>query len=211
VAERVADILLRTGAVLIDTERGFTYTSGLCGPIYCDNRLLISHVHERRLIVGELTSLLVSALDAAAIDVIAATATAGIPWAAWVAEAMALPLVYVRAEAKQHGAGRRVEGRFAPGSRLVIVEDLVTTAGSVVATAHALREENAVVGHCLAILAYDLEAAHINLEAHALSCHVLCTLAGLAERGLQNGVIEARSHQSLMRWLEGSGLHTQTD
>lgn len=103
-AHAIAAVLLRAGAVLLRPEEPFTFASGLRSPIYCDNRLLIGDVGARRTVVTAFEP------HCAGAEVVVGTATAGIPWAAWVAQALDLPMAYVRGAAKGHGRGRQVEG-----------------------------------------------------------------------------------------------------
>ncbi|MDA8218577.1 MAG: orotate phosphoribosyltransferase [Dehalococcoidales bacterium] len=137
-AHEAAAILLRVGAVNINAEEWFTYTSGIKSPIYTDNRLLISFPEERQRIVTLLAAAADEAVGLDNVDVVAGTATAGIPFAAWLADRLQRPMVYVRGSAKAHGLARQIEGRTAPGERVVVVEDLVTTGGSSLATVDAL-------------------------------------------------------------------------
>jgi orotate phosphoribosyltransferase len=107
VPREIARLLLDVGAVSIDVEHPFRYTSGILSPIYCDNRLLISFPAERRRIVGWMAERLEAEVGRAGVDVVAGTATAGIPYAAWLSERLDLPMVYVRATAKGQGSAPR--------------------------------------------------------------------------------------------------------
>jgi orotate phosphoribosyltransferase len=139
--EEVARLLVEERAVEVrpDPAQWFTWASGRRAPIYCDNRVLLSAPKARTRIVDAL----VEALRAGFADpeVVAGTATAGIPWAAWVAERIALPMVYVRGEAKDHGRRKRVEGARLRGERTVLIEDLISFGGSSLSAIDALREE----------------------------------------------------------------------
>src|SRR3989338_2567053 len=128
----VASLLLRLKALRISVNPPFTWTSGIKSPIYTDNRIILSHPAERGVIVDALVELV--QLLPKQPEVIAGTATAGIGWAALVADRLKLPMVYVRAKPKEHGEGKQVEGRLPKGSRVVVVEDLLSTAGSSINT-----------------------------------------------------------------------------
>lgn len=186
VPEEVAEILLRSGAVAISLDVPFVYVSGIRSPIYTDNRLLISLVPERRRV-----SELLAAAAPPGVEVVAGTATAGIPWAAWVAERLDLPMVYVRSEAKAHGKGRRVEGKLAPGQRVLVVEDLITTGGSALRTVEALREEGALVEDVVAIYSYELDAAARRLAAAGLRVQALTGLGVLLDVAVQLDQLDA--------------------
>jgi orotate phosphoribosyltransferase len=160
----VAQLLVRIGAVEVrpDPEDWFTWTSGRRAPVYCDNRILMGFPAERQRIADAL----VEAVRASQpdVEVIAGTATAGIPHAAWVAERMRLPMVYVRASAKRHGKQKRVEGASLSGERVVVIEDLMSTGGSAADSVDALREEGGKVVGVQAIVSYGLPAAERRFE-----------------------------------------------
>lgn len=183
----IADLLLRTGAVQIAVAKPFTWTSGIKAPIYCDVRTLYGHPPERARIVDALIE------TARSLPVmpegIAGTATAAIGWAALVAAQLDLPFAYVRPVAKEHGMRKRVEGDLPKGKRILVIEDLLSTAGSAVATVAALREECAAdVSDVAAIFSYELPSAFANARRHRLRLHPLATrtdlLAAARERGL---------------------------
>lgn len=187
VQREVARLLLDVGAVAIDLEHPFRYTSGILSPIYCDNRMLISFPAERRRIVAWLAERLEATLGRTGVDVIAGTATAGIPYAAWLAERLDLPMVYVRAAAKEHGRRQRVEGRLNPGQRVVVVEDLVTTGGSSLSTVEGVEEAGGKVVGCLAIFSYELPRSAEAFEARGIPLLPLTGLSTLLEVAAESG------------------------
>lgn len=191
VPREVARLLLDVGAVAIDLEHPFRYTSGILSPIYCDNRMLISFPAERRRIVAWLAERLSAALGSGGVDVIAGTATAGIPYAAWLAEALDLPMVYVRAAAKEHGRRQRVEGRLSAGQRVVVVEDLVTTGGSSLSTIEGIEEAGGQVVGCLAIFSYELPRATEAFAGRGIPLWPLTGLSTLLEVAAESGRIAA--------------------
>jgi orotate phosphoribosyltransferase len=199
-AHETAAILLRLGAVTINTQQLFTYTSGIQSPIYTDNRLLISYPEERR----RIAKLLVSAADEAVglnnIDVVAGTATAGIPFAAWLADRLQRPMVYVRASAKGHGAARQIEGRLEPRQRVVVVEDLITTGGSSLTTADALTAHGAIVPCCLAIFSYELEKARLAYESRGILLVPLTTLSVLLDEAIAGNYIRPADRTVVLEW-----------
>jgi orotate phosphoribosyltransferase/orotidine-5'-phosphate decarboxylase len=137
----IAEALLNKGAVKVSLDTPFTWTSGIKSPIYCDNRLMISHSDARKVILdGFEAKILELGLK---FDYLAGTATAGIPWAAFLAERLQVPMVYVRSAPKAHGAGKQVEGDavFLHGKKALVIEDLISTGGSSINTAVALRNE----------------------------------------------------------------------
>lgn len=140
-SQLIAEALLNKGAVKVSLDQPFTWTSGIKSPIYCDNRLMISHPDARKVILdGFEAKILELGLK---FDYLAGTATAGIPWAAFLAERLQVPMVYVRSAPKAHGAGKQVEGdaAFLQGKKALVIEDLISTGGSSINTAVALRNE----------------------------------------------------------------------
>lgn len=171
-SERIAEFLLSIGAVRLRPEQPFTWTSGLKSPIYCDNRMIYSHPAARSVVVQALSDRVRNMHIPA--DVIAGTATAAIGWAALVADRLELPFVYVRAKAKEHGAGKRIEGDLKPDQHVIVVEDLLSTGGSAVSTADALRGEGkCFVTDVAAIFTYDFTAAREKANEGHLKLHPL--------------------------------------
>lgn len=180
----VASLLLRLKAVRVSVNPPFTWTSGMKSPVYTDNRIILSHPSDRDLVVDALVGLI--HLLPHRPEVIAGTATAGIGWAALVADRLKLPMVYVRPKPKEHGEGKQVEGRLPKGSRVVVVEDLLSTAGSSINTVLALRKEGECeVSDIVAIFTYgfpeaEKKAKEANVALHALSS--FAALLGTAEK-----------------------------
>lgn len=153
----IASLLLKTEAVTLSPAKPFTWASGIESPIYTDNRILLSCPQERRKVVSAFVENVKR--QCPHLDVIAGVATSGIPWAAWVAEALGKPLVYVRSEKKGHGKANLVEGRLSKGQKAVVIEDLVSTGGSSVAAVEGARVAGAQVSHCFAIFTYGMPKA----------------------------------------------------
>lgn len=155
----IAEDLLTIKAVQIKTKKEdyFTWTSGIKSPIYCDNRLTMSFPEVRKKIV----SAFVEKINALEIkpEVIAGCATAGIPHAAWLADALDLPMVYVRSKPKGHGKGNQIEGQVLPGQKVIVIEDLISTGGSSLESAQVLQQEGVEVLSVLAIFTYGLPKA----------------------------------------------------
>ncbi len=178
--ERIAEFLLSIGAVRLSPREPFTWTSGITSPIYCDNRMIYSHPEARSIVVDALCSR-VRTLHVEP-DVIAGTATAAIGWAALVADRMKLPFVYVRAKPKEHGAKKRIEGDLKPDKHVVVIEDLLSTAGSSVSTVEALREEGkATVSDIVSIFSYEFLSAAETALGHRVQLHPLSTLSILLQ------------------------------
>ncbi len=178
-SREIADFLLDIGAVELRPSTPFTWSSGLVAPIYCDNRLTISHTPARTSIRDGFVDMM--SQHSLSPDTIAGTATAGIPHAAWLAEAVDRPMAYVRSSAKGHGQGARIEGLVQPGDHVVVVEDLISTGGSALDAVAALQEGGATVPAVLAIFSYELDAAEAAFEEAEVPRHVLTTFSTLID------------------------------
>ena len=164
--ERAARALLKAKAVFLRPSEPFTWASGIKSPVYCDNRLILAYPEIRSEVESLLTELIKSEYPGA--EVLMGTATAGIPHAAIVAERMALPMGYVRSGNKDHGRQNRIEGADPNGKNVVIVEDLISTGGSVIEVAEALREAGASVLGIASLFTYGLQKGIDRLAAAEL-------------------------------------------
>jgi orotate phosphoribosyltransferase len=209
--EAVAELLLNVGAVTIRVDPPFRYRSGMLSPIYTDNRLLCSYPRERGLIAAYFAELLRE--HDVTPDVLAGVSTAGIPHAAWLAERLDLPMVYVRGEAKDHGKAKRVEGsltsRPAPGRppspssgrpEVVVVEDLVTTGGGALDAVAGVRAEGGQVTHCLAICTYGFPHAIAAFSAAHVALLALCRYDDLAAVALRQRLLSAADLDAVLDW-----------
>ncbi len=149
--------LLKIGAVALSPDRPFTWASGIRSPIYCDNRLLLSHPKA----LGDVIRGFEKLIRAKKIkfDVIAGIATGGIPHAAILADHLKKPMIYVRSAPKGHGKGNQVEGFFKKGSRILVIEDLVSTGMSSLNAIKAVRASGGKVSDCLAVFTYGFPSA----------------------------------------------------
>lgn len=170
-ANEAAKLLLDVGAVSLQPEKPFTWSSGLKSPIYCDNRLLMSFPKERKRMMDMMASYVTETFGP--VEVLAGTATAGIPHAAWLADRFHLPMVYVRSSSKGHGKQNRIEGVLTAGQKVLIIEDLISTGGSSIEAADAVKEAGGeVIGIC-SIFTYGLPAAE---QAGKISGYRLASL-----------------------------------
>jgi len=192
----IAQLLVKHKIVKINFENPFTWVSGIRSPIYCDCRELMSLPEAREEIINQFCQEIIEQKMCS--DVIAGTATAGIPWASFVAQKLNLPLLYVRAKPKGHGAGKMVEGRCERNKNILVVEDALSTAGSSIVSANALREElNATVSDILAIFSWDTPQAKENAEKGNVHLHYLTKFSEIAEALLEMGKITPEEKESL--------------
>ncbi|OIK14000.1 orotate phosphoribosyltransferase [Bacillus sp. MUM 116] len=194
----IAEKLLEINAVALKPNDPFTWTSGLRSPIYCDNRLTLSYPEVRRAIADGLSKLIVEKFPDA--EVIAGTATAGIPHAAWVSELMNLPMCYVRSKPKGHGKGNQIEGKAEKGQKVVVVEDLISTGGSVITAVQALREAGCNVLGAVSIFTYGLGKGKEAFEQEGIAAASLTDFATLVETAIEKGYISENDKDSLLTW-----------
>jgi orotate phosphoribosyltransferase len=176
IARLTARMLLEIGAVNFNTDTPYTLASGLPSPSYIDCRKLISYPRIRSTLMDFLTITVMRNAGFEAFDNIAGGETAGIPFAALVAERMALPMTYVRKKPKGYGKNARIEGDMSEGQRVLLVEDLTTDGGSKLSFVDAIRETGATCGHTAVIFYYDIfPETEKTLGDHGVALHHLCT------------------------------------
>lgn len=194
----IAKQLLDIGAVTLSPNEPYTWSSGIKSPIYCDNRLTLSHPTVRNEIADGLTRIIKeNYLD---VDVIAGTATAGIPHAAFISDRLDLPMVYVRSKAKGHGKGKQIEGRVKAGQKVVVVEDLISTGGSVINAVEALRKENVEVIGVVAIFTYELAKGREMLQEADVDVQTLTDFSTLLNVAKDQGMIKEIEVERLKGW-----------
>lgn len=198
IEKNIAKDLLEIEAVSLSPNAPFTWASGIKSPIYCDNRITMSYPSVRKEIAAGLAELI--QLNYPDAEVIAGTATAGIPHAAWVADILNLPMVYIRGKAKDHGKGNQIEGRIAKGQKMVIIEDLISTGGSVIEAAVAAKNEGADVIGTAAIFTYELPKGIENFAKNQLTFHTLTNYSTLIDVALEMGAIKAEDMNLLKEW-----------
>ncbi|WP_159544104.1 orotate phosphoribosyltransferase [Streptococcus halichoeri] len=186
-AKTIAADLLAIEAVYVKPEAPFTWASGIKSPIYTDNRVTLSYPKTRTLIEDGFVSVIRRYYPE--VEVIAGTATAGIAHGAIVADKMNLPFAYIRSKPKDHGAGNQIEGRVFAGQKMVLIEDLVSTGGSVLAAAAAARQAGIEVLGVVAIFTYELPSAQSNFQATGLNLHTLTNYSQLIRVAQEEGII----------------------
>ena len=192
VARLTARMLLEVKAVNFNAAEPFTYASGLRGPTYIDCRRLLSFPRVRAVLMDFLAATVLREAGFEAFDVIAGGETAGIPFAAWIAERLSLPMAYVRKKPKGYGRNARIEGVMGEGDRVLLVEDLTTDGGSKLSFVDAIRETGATCGHTAVIFYYDIfpETAD-RLGGHGVALHHLCTWWDVLAEARAQGAFDA--------------------
>ncbi|GLB61262.1 orotate phosphoribosyltransferase [Cytobacillus sp. NCCP-133] len=195
---KIAKRLLDIKAVALNPKDPFTWSSGLRAPIYCDNRLTLSYPEVRKEIAAGLKEIINEKFPGA--ELIAGTATAGIPHAAWLSDLMDLPMCYVRSKAKGHGKGKQIEGKAEAGQKVVVVEDLISTGGSAITAVKALREAGCEVLGVAAIFTYQLEKGREMLAQEKIEAFTLTDFEALTVAAIEKGHIEKEDMEKLAEW-----------
>ena len=194
----IAKELLSIGAVFLRPEEPFSWASGIQSPIYCDNRLTLSAPAVRNLVEAGLASLVREHFPQC--EALMGTSTAGIAHAAITATLLGLPMGYVRGEAKSHGRTNRIEGRLEPGTKVVVVEDLISTGGSVIDVVNALREAGAEVLGIVSIFTYGIRKGLERLAAAKVVNHSLSNLDALVDVAVAEKYITPAQKQQILEF-----------
>ncbi len=209
--EKIAKLLLSVGAVVINPHEPFTWASGIKSPIYCDNRLTLTSPMERTEIEKALCEVIRSEYPQC--QVLMGTSTAGIAHAAIVGHIMGLPMGYVRSGAKGHGKQNQIEGRLKKGQKVVVIEDLISTAGSVLEVVEALRSAGAEVLGVASIFTYNMQKGKDRLKEANVKNISLTNLDSLLETAAEEGkllqsdikhVLAFRDNPSDETWIKGN-------
>ena len=196
--QTIAHDLLSIGAVFLRPDEPFTWASGIKSPIYCDNRLTLTAPVVRTHVEEGLAELIRAHYPA--VEVLMGTSTAGIAHAAIVGHLMNLPMGYVRSGSKDHGRQNRIEGRLEPGAKVVVVEDLISTAGSCIEVVEALREAGAEVLGIVSIFTYGLQKGLDRLEAAHVKNVSLSNFDAVCEAAAQEGKIRPEDIDRLKKF-----------
>ncbi len=210
-ANTIATDLLKIQAVFFRPDEPFTWASGIKSPVYCDNRLTLTAPDVRADVENGLKTLIETYYPDA--EILMGTSTAGIAHAAITAHLMGLPMGYVRSGAKDHGRQNRIEGKLLPGQKVVVVEDLISTGGSVIEVVEALREAGAEVLGVVSIFTYGMQKGLDRLAAANVENHSLTNFDVIAEVAAKQGyiapedvarLIAFRNNPSDESWIGGA-------
>lgn len=196
--KEIAKDLLKINAVKLSPDNPFTWASGIKSPIYCDNRLTISYPDIRKQIAKGIAAQIKEQFPD--VEVIGGVATAGIPHAAWVADELKLPLIYVRSKPKDHGRGKQIEGILPTNAKTVLIDDLLSTGGSVLKAVTATQNEGANVVGVSAIFSYELPAVYQNFKEARISFTTLTNYSELLEVATEENYITAEQQLALKEW-----------
>lgn len=199
-AHQVASFLLETQAVKLSPEQPFKWSSGWNSPIYCDNRVTLSFPYIRSYIKQQLAELVKTHYPEA--EAIAGVATAGIAQGALVADLLEMPFLYVRPEPKKHGMGNQIEGRLLEGQKVVMIEDLISTGGSSLKAAEAVKAAGGEVLGMAAIFTYGFATADENFQKAGLPLYCLSNYNALVEAAAAQGYIPESAMGTLAEWRQ---------
>jgi len=200
IENQVAEFLLQIKAIKLQPNNPFTWASGWHSPIYCDNRITLSHPTIRTYIRQQLTRLIQETFGA--VGCIAGVATAGIPQGALVAQELGLPFIYVRSKPKEHGTGSMIEGEILTGKRVVVIEDLISTGKSSLQAIDALRTAGYDVAGLAAIFTYGFDIASDNFKQANCPFVTLSNYNALIKYAVENQYISENDMQLLKTWRE---------
>lgn len=207
--KKIAKRLLEIKAVFLSPDEPFTWASGIKSPIYCDNRLTLSYPEIRTEIETAIAETVKAKYPEA--EALAGTSTAGIPHAAIAAHILGMPMAYVRASAKDHGRNNKIEGRLEKGTKVVVIEDLISTGGSVIDVVNALREAEVEVLGIVSIFTYGLAKGIERLKETNVENTSLSNYDALVEVAVESGYIKEsdvkklqafRANPSDSGWME---------
>jgi orotate phosphoribosyltransferase len=198
IEQQVAEFLLQIKAIKLQPDNPFTWASGWKSPIYCDNRVTLSHPTIRTYIRQKLTQIIQE--EFGSVDCVAGVATAGIPQGALVAQELGLPFIYVRSKPKDHGTGSMIEGEVNPGQRVVVIEDLISTGKSSLQAVQALRDAGCTVAGLAAIFSYGFDQATENFKEAKCKFYTLSNYNALLKYAQENNYISAAESEILSKW-----------
>ena len=197
-SEEIAKISIETGAIQLNPETPFLWASGYRMPIYNDNRLLLGNAKHRRLIAEGFKDVITS--KEIEVDIIAGTATAGIPPATSLANLLETPLIYVRTHPKEHGMKNQIEGVLPQNQNVIVVEDLISTGGSALNAVTAIREAGGKVDHCLSIFSYGFSKAIEQFKNARCQLHHLLNFEELILLARENKSVSTEQFSLLKSW-----------
>lgn len=198
IAREVAKALLEIKAVFLSPEKPFTWASGIKSPIYCDNRLILSSPKARKVVENAIAETVSREYPEA--ESLMGTSTAGIAHAAIAAWILDCPMGYVRGSAKDHGRNNRIEGRLDPNTKVVVIEDLISTGGSCIDVVDALREAEANVLGIVSIFTYGMQKGIDRLEAANIKNISLSNLDTLLEVAVEENYVTSAQAEAIRKF-----------
>jgi orotate phosphoribosyltransferase len=197
-AKKTAELLLQINAIKLNSKNPFTWASGWKSPIYCDNRIILSHPHIRIFIREQIVKQIEELYGKP--DVIAGVATGAIGIGMLVADLMNLPFIYVRPNSKKHGRKNQIEGQYSKSQKVVVIEDLISTGNSSLMAVDALREEELIVKGMISIFTYGFDISYSNFKNKNVELYTLSSYDFLLEQALDIKYINDNEFKTLKEW-----------
>ena len=194
----VAEKLLQINAIKLSPQEPFTWASGWKSPIYCDNRKVLSFPYVRDFIKSEMCSVIFEQFPEA--EILAGVATAGIAWGAMAAAQLKLPYIYVRPKPKEHGLGNQIEGFYEVGSKVLVIEDLISTGKSSLQVCEVLKAAGLEVIGMVSIFTYGFDVADTAFKAAGVPYNSLTNYENLISLAVEKGIVSADQQKTLLNW-----------
>lgn len=196
----VAEKLLQINAIKLNLDQPFTWASGWKSPIYCDNRKALSFPYIREFVKSEMCNVVFEEFPEG--ELMAGVATAGIPWGAMAADQLKLPYIYVRPKPKEHGLGNQIEGYYTPGQKVVVIEDLISTARSSLQVVDVLKAAGLNIVGMVSIFTYGFPIAAEAMEKAGVAYRSLTDYPTLIELAIEKGMVGKEEEGILLKWRE---------
>jgi len=199
-AKKTAELLLQINAIKLNSKNPFTWASGWKSPIYCDNRIILSHPQIRIFVKEQIVKQIEELYGKP--DVIAGVATGAIGIGMLVADMMNLPFIYIRPNSKKHGRKNQIEGQYSKSQKVVVIEDLISTGNSSLMAVDALREEELIVKGMISIFTYGFNVSYENFKNKNVELHTLSSYDFLLDQALDIKYISDDEFKTLKEWKE---------
>ncbi|MDA7731157.1 orotate phosphoribosyltransferase [Flavobacteriaceae bacterium] len=197
-AKKTAELLLQIKAIKLNSKNPFTWASGWKSPIYCDNRIILSHPQIRIFVKEQIVKQIEELYGKP--DVIAGVATGAIGIGMLVADMMNLPFIYVRPNSKKHGRKNQIEGQYSKSQKVIVIEDLISTGNSSLMAVDALREEELIVKGMISIFTYGFDVSYSNFKSKNVELYTLSSYDFLLEQALDINYISDSEFKTLKEW-----------
>lgn len=204
VAKETAEMLLEIGAITLRPDKPFRFTSGIFSPIYIDNRIILSYPRVREKIIHFYIKVIKERIGLENIDLLSGTALSAIPYAAFISQKLNLPMVYVRETRKGHGKMNQIEGVIKRGQKVLIIEDHISTGGSLVGNVRAIRDAGGRVNYGVSITTYLMRSAKRNFEEAKIRVFSLTNFNQIIEVGIKKGYMKEKDKDLVFKWAENS-------
>jgi len=200
--EEISKTLLKINAFSVNIKEPFKFVSGILSPIYIDCRRLISFPEERKIIINNAADTVKKEIGLKNLDVIAGGETAGIPLAAWLADKLNMPMIYVRKKPKGYGRQKQTEGVLNRGQRVLLFEDMMTTGGSKINFYNGIVNDGGAMEHCLVIFNYGYEEAKKSLKENNIQLHAMTNLETVLKVGKTEGYFTGEELKEVKEWFK---------